>query len=402
MPNPRTLISSYPPDTIDKAFEAKHFSKVHVYLDMKNAMTSLFIEDVMNEIVWNTHNQGKIDSSIFQSLFLYSVWWKSFCVKRNVDYKMFIVTDKGISRYHRGIYEGYKAERDIASSELTAEQRDVREKFLKIRRQNSSLAENVFSRLPFVYFLNLDFLETDFLPYYLITRKFSEEKDTLHIVVSNDKDMYQMLHIPNVLQIYKMKDEKRIVHRNNFMIQYCKLKTDSIKSREKNMKHIKQFNPKYFPAYMSIMGDAIDGIPGVSRMGPKTTLPLFSDPEILNRVIGTPEELDDRVAAGGDYFKELNFNDSCGAWDKLFEKDNFREIVNRSFKLISFEQLARWLEKRDNTMKTDWLKRIDEGLDKNTSRILPPQTVLKSFSTLEDCYLTENDVNLLYEGADLC
>jgi len=395
MPHPASMLAFYPPDDMKDMIKKSGCDTVHIYVDMKNAMTSTYIYEVKEEIVLNSKNMGGIDSTIFQSLLFYSAWWKRFCKGLGVKCEIFIQSDYGKSIYHNDINPKYKYRRYISDVDLTAEQRDVEEKFQEIRKKNSQLARNIIERLPGIHFIYLDFLESDFVPYYLITKKFPTP-NVFHIITSNDKDMYQILPIKNVVQVYKLRQVKTILDNSNFMNHFCKLGKDSQAVQDKYSKKLQKFDNRWFSAYMSIMGDMGDDVPGIKGFGAKKCVDLFIY-EKLTDLIGTSEELEDRVAAGGSFFKsDIDFNLDWGPWNKIFTIDNFEQIITDAFKQISYEQLVRWLFNMNITKKSKWIKSMDFALDKQTCSVLPVQSFTEGLSQIKDCYLTEKEVNFLY------
>ena len=138
MANPRSMIPAYPTKEIQD--KLKEYSRVHVYLDVKNAMTALFIPDVALSLVETTERYGTLDSSIFQAILTYSSYWKSLCAENGVECKIFASTDVGTSEYHRSIHKEYKSSRNISKDggardkidEQLKEIRDVDILFIKI------------------------------------------------------------------------------------------------------------------------------------------------------------------------------------------------------------------------------------------------------------------------------
>jgi hypothetical protein len=197
MPDPRFILSSRPPVELEEIIDSRKYSNIKVYIDFKNIAVSLYLEEVARDIVSNSqHNY--LDSTIFQSVLCTLAWWKNYSILHRVGCDVYFFSDGGKSSYHRSILPSYKASRSI--SNLRDPQ--LYEDLFMVREKNTLLSESIVNRLPNAYFFNLKFLEADFVPYYLITRCFPDEEDTLHIVVSNDKDMYQNLNRENVVQIY--------------------------------------------------------------------------------------------------------------------------------------------------------------------------------------------------------
>ena len=405
MPNPRSLLSAYPPAYFDEILQKQGSKQINVYIDLKNAMTSMFVPQIVEEIALNTKNSGRMDSSIFQSVILYCCWWREYCNKKNIDCKIHISSDYGRSFYHNSIYKRYKENRLLSTTSMTP----YDEEFREIRQKNTELLSNVCKKLPNVHFYLLSMLEADFVPYYLITRKFNTD-DILHVVVSSDHDMYQVLKKPNIIQLFRIRGESRILTRESSLFHFFGVEKKSVNAKSSIMGKLENFQREYISALMAPVGDAGDSVPGVPRIGPKTALDLFLDKKILNELIGTPEELDQRVFSGGMYLKEYDKRKSYGPWDKILNSSvevdkkadvksfyDINELLTISYKLQSFEQLCLWLEKKDTTSKFDWIKHIDSSLDKQVDQMIPtPRAFVSAASKLEDNVITEAAVSHLY------
>lgn len=390
MPNPANLINIYPPNILSNIIDERRPNSLYVYIDLKNVLTSLFIEDVVREIVLNSQTMNNMDSSIFQSIIYISSYWKKFAEDRGLNSKIFICSDIGKSTYHRSIYSKYKYRRDIINSSA-----DIGETIKKIRDKNFLLAENICNKLPNVYFFCLKYLESDFLPYYLITRKFKED-NIFHVVCSNDKDLYQTLINDNIIQLYRKNKENVIISRESILSSYLKLNKSNIKNKEEKLNKISKIEKDYLPSMMAIVGDNVDDIPGIDGIGPVSIINLFSQTDIANVLLGSLGEIEDRISNGGKLFLEdkIGMNQMSDLWRKVFIRN---DDITMSYKLISFESLCRWLEKEDNTEKLKYIRYVDKLLNKNEIKIIPTaKSFITSLQIIEDLYLTEDVVNNLF------
>jgi hypothetical protein len=392
MPNPSSLINTYPPRVLSDIINEQNPDTIHVYIDLKNVLRSLFVEDVVREIVLNSQTMNNIDSSIFQSIIYTASTWKSFASRLGLTAKIFICSDVGKSSYHRSIYTKYKYRRDILNSSAI-----MGEKIKKIRDKNFLLAENICNRLPDVYFFCLKYLESDFLPYYLITRKFSNE-NIFHVVCSNDKDLYQTLLGDNVVQLYRMNKVNNILSRNSVLPLYLKLNKTTTKNKTEKLEKISKIDKGYLAVMMAIIGDASDDIPGIDGIGPVSIIKLFSQTDIVTKLIGTQEELEERVHNGGNVFVEdkIGLSQMPGIWRNVFLKN---DLVTRAYKLISFESLCRWLEDGSNTLKNEYINYMDKLLNKEDIKVIPTsKAFITSLQVIEDLYLTEDIVDNIFGG----
>ncbi len=407
MPHPKTLLSLYPPKHFDELVSRYNPKHINVYVDLKNVMTSMFVPTIIEEIVFNTKNNQKLDSSFFQSIIFYSNWWCKYCHDKNVTCSVHISTDYGRSVYHNSIWGKYKENRIINQTQLT----QYDEEFSEIRKKNTELAENVIKKLPNVYFYFLRMLEADFIPYYLITRKFNNP-EILHIVCSNDHDMYQILSKPNTIQLFRYQSENKILTEKTALLKFLGVNNQSVDSKTKTIEKFNKFDLNYLSSMMAVIGDIGDNVPGVDGFGPKRTLSLFDNIDIIKELIGSPNEIEDRISSGGYFLKSFDSNKDYGKlWNKILSSQikkykgdklnnevfDINELLTNSYKLQSFEQLCRWLEKKDTTSKFDWLRYIDGVVDKHIEELIPtPRAFLQAASKLEDNYITENDISSIY------
>lgn len=356
MVHPNTILTAQPTTELMEKIQEYNPKNIHIYVDLKNVSTSLFIESVAQEIVDNSLN-NEIDTSIFQSILLYSSLWKGIGNNYNYNIKIFFCNDKGHSIYHQEIYKNYKRNRKISALNSSI----VFEDLNKIRRRNNEISRMVCNKIPNVYFFDLLNLEADFLPYYLITRKFNN-KDTFHIVCSSDKDMFQCLTQDNVCLLYKIKTVNRWLDKETVLKHYLQIDNKSDNSKKKILDLLNNITNEDIVLMMSIIGDAGDDVPGVKGLGPVKVLELFSDKDLVKKHIGTFDEVLERVLKKNSYFKNLdNIDENIPKnWD-IALKEN--EVITRAFKLISFEYLCKWLENGSSLYSIDKLKDITSILN---------------------------------------
>lgn len=371
------IVNSYPPYELHDVIKNKDVDTINVYLDLKNASTGLFIQEIVENLVTTNRHLPKYDTRIFQSVIYFCSMWKSYCNDKGYRCRIFINTDFGDSCYHKAIDKDYKKSRKIGSSCIVGEY-DV--ELLDLKRKNFDISERILNLLNGVYLFYLKFLETDFIPYYLITRKYKDEEKTLHVICSNDKDMYQALINDNVIQVFNVRGNKSVINRNSTLTTYSKISKDTPKNKLKYMDCIKNINPDYISAIMACVGDSGDDVKGIKRFGAKSGIKLFSNTDEVKRFIGTCDELIDRVSSGGKFLKEdiseQDIKTSEGNWINIYENN---DLVTNAYKLISFECLSRWLEENNKTEKIEYRRYIDNILSKE--------------KTIDDFQLFWNSIN---------
>lgn len=73
------------PSELEDIILSKDVKKLNVYIDLKNCMKSLFVEDVCASLIENTNRMKTSDSSILQSTLKYISQWKMFGKKCNIE-----------------------------------------------------------------------------------------------------------------------------------------------------------------------------------------------------------------------------------------------------------------------------------------------------------------------------
>ena len=392
MPQPWSMISTYAPESIDSIISKNGFKQLCVFVDLKNILTSIFIEQVCDEIMCVSNNQRKLDSSIFQSILAYSAYWKEFGFRRGLPIKIIFCTDIGISSYHLAIDKDYKESRVITTSTSP-----VQSEFMKeIRDKNFLLVENICNRLSDIYFFCLKFLESDFLPYYIITRKLNHLDNTLFIVCSNDKDLLQTVIKPNIIMINKKRGIRNLVDQETALVNYLQLNRMSSKTSIKLSGAVSRLRAEHIPMLMAIVGDPGDDVKGVNGIGPIKAAEFFGE-TIIGDLIGDYDSLNNRVDSGGKFFLEdrIGISQIPKKWQKIFLENN---LVTNSYKLVSFEMLSRWLDKVDSLDKIKHKSYIEKMLSKKDQSLINDSNyLLESLTSLEDLYLEPKNIESLFK-----
>ncbi|GEM_PF-2928129 len=394
MVHPNTILNTYPPEGLISKIEAIPVTKLNVYVDIKNICTSLFIDSVAQEIV-KSSEESEVDTTILQSILLYASWWKEFGKLRNLKTKVFFCNDKGHSIYHQQIDKNYKLNRSISAKTLPFYFEDLN----RIRHLNNEMAELVCDKLPDVYFFNLKNLEADFLSYYLITRRFNDN-ETIHIICSSDKDMFQTLIRDNIFLLYKLKTVNKYLTKDTFFMHFLQISNKSERSKNKILELLKHISAEDFVLILSIIGDMGDNVRGVKGLGPVKVVEMFSNRELVDKHVGNLNEVISRVLNDdGLIFKNTeNLDEKLPRNWKLAIENN--RVVTNSFKLISFEFLCRWLEQRNTLYQIEKLKSIDNTLNikNHNGNIIfnNPQALMLGLKRINSLQLTIEDLNPLF------
>lgn len=357
---------------------------VHLYIDLKNSSTMLFIEDYLREITYNSQKNEKVDTSIFQSIFYTIYQWKRYFTNRNLKYKIFICNEYGESKYHTEIYKDYKKNRKIRRSVFLQE---LAQQVDDIKHKNWSIAKLATKHCDNVYFLELSHIESDFIPYYLITRNYKDMDNIYHVISSTDKDHYQILNLPNTIMFSKKSSEFTIYDKNSYLAKYIKpsQNTTNIDKQSQYIELMSQFDSDYINVLMAFCGDASDSIPGLPKIGEKTAIKMLTNKDVTSVLLGTLDEIEDRIENGGqllnqckkEFFDKLDSN-----WQLAYTKN---ELVTNSYKMISYESLCRYLEKRNTEVKRLNLQILSKFEENKKTSVSDKKIIAEQILNLNDC-----------------
>lgn len=388
MVHPNTILSITPPKEIDTLINQLGVKKLNIYVDFKNACTSLFIDNVVQEIV-NYSDMGRtVDNSIFQSIIKFASSWKKYALSKQLDYKIFYMSDHGKSYYHVNLHDGYKNSRHVGDVNLPDYYKDL----IPIRRKNYELAEKICNRIPNFYVFLLGYLEADFVAHYLIN-KYYDNDDTLNIIISSDKDMYQTIKKKNIILLYKSYGKIFYLDKDMVLPKYLNYEKMSNSNKTKKIDLIKTFDLNHFDLLMSLVGDAGDDVPGVKGIGPVRALELISNNDLFNRYIGDKTKLIERIVLNnGSFFKEFVESDN-----KLFNQVlQNSDVVTKAFQLISFDALSKWIDDGNDMKRIKHMEYITNIVNKKDITYLHPSTITDQLSKLGDVYITKEDIDVLY------
>lgn len=367
---------------------------IHFYIDLKNSSTGLFVPEIVQTIVSNNSTMKKgFDSTILQSLLLTISNWKYWCNQRNLKLKIFIANDVGKSEYHLTLEKGYKANRKLSNIILES----CKEEMDEIKLKNWNFSEDVCNSLNDVYFITLKFVESDFIPYYLVKNYFKDNSNILHILSSNDKDHYQFLNLPNTLMFFKKAGEYVVLNKNKFINKFVNYKTLPFEKQTQWINIIKNVEPEQIVNIMALVGDAVDEVPGIKGVGNKTAIKLFSEKEVVEKLIGPPEGSLKRILEGKNLVIEdsIPFSKLSNKWKNVISNN---ELITNAYKLISYDCLINWLEKKDTVHKVETLEKIENILNKESKKFTKEYIVdfYKLLINLEDFELSKMDVINLF------
>lgn len=384
------MTSAYPPEELHDWIRRINPEYIFVYIDFKNVIRPLYIDDVIREFLSYSSRNEYNDSRIFQSCLHMASYWKRFCHGYNIKCKIFFSSDIGRSEYHRKIYKDYKLNREILREHAPS----YHNKFQEILNNNILLSENILNKLKDVFWFHLKSLESDFVPYYLITRKFNPlNKNILHVVCSNDKDMYQMLDNDHICQIMKKQQMNLLYDKRNCMMEFLNINKIGKKNKDFILDNIHILEPEDICLIMSLVGDAVDDVPGVNGIGRvNATRMIIEQKKYFNSSIYDIASDFSNKTLFNEKFKEENSNHKL--WKLVFENEN---IVIDAFRMISYEVLCRCLEKKLDVYSIKSLERLNNILYKKNKRIFTNRdSMIRFVSELNDCKIDPEYCKFLY------
>lgn len=351
------LVNYYPKyEYLDNAISMSGKEKINIFLDLKGCMQSLYQEWAVRYII-NQSYGSTLDHSIFSSLLEFISWHRQYRKKRALDMNMYIFFEQGKSRYHKKVHKDYKENRERNFFGLDSDSIAL---FFNILDRNLEVITKVCSRIPNVFCTQLNFLEADFIPYYL-QEYVLECSDACNIVYSADKDMLQCLQKENIFQFFKCAKNAKIISHD--MVWKHFFKSDENIDASVSM----------FPIALAMIGDEGDGFSGPHKMvttktgkqrksgiGPKGTERILP---FIEKITGGADAIYDNIENGKTIFPEKTL-DGVPSKDKnkiklLYEQE---DVLIRNIKLASYEMLSRYIKENYPEDRIKIRKKIESSV----------------------------------------
>jgi len=373
-----SIISYYPTYSIlDEVITCGKYDTINLYLDIKNNLQSLYMQHAILEIIENTITSKFTDSSVFESIMQFLSFHKIYAANRNVKINFYIFLETGRSSYHLNVSKKYKISRRI--DDLYGLDREKRDLFFEVLQKNFMLLESACNKMPNIKVIRLPNLEADFIPYYLITRNLvNTDKNTAHLIYSNDHDLLQCLN-DDVYVYVKVPKVKKIVKKGQALQSYLKFE---------------QIYPdEYLPLVMAIIGDGGDNVDGIKGIGGKTVEKIIEE---VVQLVGGMNNLYENVVKGQPIFNSDLQSHPNKYINTIIEKELKEKIISNNLKLVSFEVLSRFLDDPISTEMVDKRKLIEKTI--NEKQVFELE-VMKGALERSRVYLLEGTLdNIYYNG----
>jgi len=235
---------------------------IYFYFDFKNGLYVIDNEVTADNVFLH---MSELVTTTFRVIPYITKWFteKNQYDKDKLHFIFFCETGKSL--YHRRIDQLYKKNRLISDDIFRPDKYYSTQAIMT----GISYLENSLNFVKNVWFYVGKYMEFDFIPYYFIKEK-TNPMD-LHIVMSSDKDHYQLHHLLDdryIYQLEKMTTKNKwhpgrmFINKENYIERlYRDIKLDH---------EIRNIVHKYYNLIRAIFGDSGDGIQGVKGIGPKT------------------------------------------------------------------------------------------------------------------------------------
>jgi len=373
--HPSSLISFYPTYSIlDEVLSFSNYKNLNIYIDLKNVFQALYLEYAVVNLVENTKKSKIVDTSMFVSLLSFLAFHKIYSIKRDININFFVFFESGRSQYHLNIDKEYKRTRKIdALYGLDEESKDL---FFVIMNKNYSLMDSAFNKMPSVKVIRLFNLEADFSPYYLIRNRLVDTSpDTVHVVYSNDHDLFQCVG-ENSFVFSRVVRSKKLIRKGEVMKNF--LKVDS------------EIPDIYLPFAMSIIGDVGDNVRGVKGVGNKRFVENFKD---LVQIVGSLGAVYENVENSKLLFDTKSVKKPNKYMSVILQEEGDNGLVSRNLKLVSFELISRAL---DNPTSTEMFDRKVELYRKIVNKSVLSLKIMESVLEKSGVYIGSDDLDVLY------
>jgi len=227
-------------------------TEVNIYIDVAEVFKSLYNPKVMNLLDSLKSKERFIIAS--EIVNLVSHYRHFFYSRMNMYSTFYFYYSDEQSEYHTNIDSDYK--REYYSKRLQSGD-SYNKIFDRIVYDNVKLINSFLQYVPHAYFINTKQLEPNALPYYMISK--CENKDTMHMILSNDKVQYQNLTITDKVIQLENRGENSVIITSENMYEY--ILKDSKTKTEFSM------FPELFPVLVSMVNQKAYDMKGIKNLG---------------------------------------------------------------------------------------------------------------------------------------
>jgi len=373
--HPASLLSYYPTYAVlDEIVSFNNYKKLNIFIDLKNTLQTTYMEHAIVNIVENSKNTKFVDTSVFSSVISFLSFHKIYGMKRGIDIEFIIFFESGKSSYHKNISKKYKISRAI--DDLYGLDRIDRELFFNVLMANFQLVEKALNKMPSVRVIRLPNLEADFIPYYLLSRKYVPvDGSVCNITYSNDHDLWQ--NAADHSYIYSKSAKSRKIIKAGTVMKLILKKDTTIPDI-------------YAPLAMAVIGDPGDDIDGIKGVGPAGFLEIFDQ---LVAMTGTMGEIYKKLKNNQDLFQSIPPSIVNKKLEKVVVQEQKDKTLSKAIRLISFELLSRELDDPNTTEMLEKRELIEKRM---SEKEIVPLESMKTALIKNGVYLEESSIDFLY------
>jgi len=344
--NTSQFFSYYPKyEYLDGVLSSTNRKRINLFIDTKSCGQSLFQEWAIKYILENSKSSPTLDTSLFSSVLEFISFHKQYAKKRQADIYFYFFMEQGKSTYHLDLLKTYKSHR--GSSDMFGLDLASRELYFQILDKNYIVLDKVINKLPRCSFIKLNYLEADYIPYYLMKHVLSREvvDQSANIVYSTDKDMLQCLDASNIFQFFKHYKSVKMLNYKDIYSHW--LKTD-----------LEVNDPAlWFPLALSIIGDSGDEFDGVKGIGPVSLVNNFS--YIMSLCNHSMDLVYKNILEKKPIF-DINYKPINKSMKLVFDS---QDIIIRNLKLSSYKLLSDCVNSGFPLYMTDRKKQIIDSVN---------------------------------------
>ncbi len=363
---------------LDNALLKADSKKMNVFIDLKNCMQTIYMKDFVEQMVDSSIKSRYMDPAIFFSVLEFISFMKTYGAKKNVEMNMYFFFERGDSMYHKSIANGYKANRKISG--IIGLEEGYREAFAKVLNKNLDLIKKVCSRLPKVNVLELEYMEADFVPYYLMEYVMDDVDEFANIIFSTDKDHFQAINNKNKFQFIRMRKELTLLTHSTVFKKFF----------GKYYKEDLTMDPEYMALFLAIDGDVSDDFKGVPKVSKGT---IFKCANEIVEAVGPMKELYHRIIQNDGPLIQEDFRTNNKQMTKIIDHS---DTVIKNLKLASYYLLSDYLNETAETNVFDKKKYLQEStISKGPD--LKPKVLKLSFENMGiSMHITDNTISNLF------
>ena len=311
-------------DRIMKDYYREEKDTVNIYLDLRGAVNKIYEEEVKIDLVksYNVRNDKFV---IARSVIKLINHWARYLKKNNIHHNFIIFSESGDSLYHKKIDSNYKNLRKQSKLKAVSYNQNLLDNASTIIDYNIKTLEKVLNNINDVYYIHLDYLEADFIPQYIMNTFGLNTDNNLNIILSNDKDLGQIVN-KNTIQIaYKSKGYVPFDNSNVVELLKGSVKTVNVDSTFAS--------GKFFSILLAMIGDKSDGVEGLKMVGFGKAYPYLLN--LFNKGLDLKNDNNMTMKYLIEFIEEsLKLEDSLSK--NLIEN---KQRMLDSYKLVDFDEL---------------------------------------------------------------